>query len=478
MPEQDPFQKLFEQLRGDLQDSATPSFRLDVLTKQRLKALYQVSQHLNRILDPDKLYQEVLRQIRALLKAEHIIILLREENGLRLRVGHNVDDQSRQNALLFSHSIVSQVMDKLKPLYSTNALSDPQFSQLQTIQRLEILSFICVPVIVGDQVIGTIYVDNRHMTNVFGEGDVEFLQAFANLLGIAIRNSLAYREIEELNRSLEQRVEERTRELQETIGKLEKTREKLIQTEKMASIGRLIAGFMHEFNNPMNFIHSNLPHLENYTRAFIRLTNELLAELPPPRREEYQRKFDLPFIREDIQKVISGIREGAKRSRQIVEDLRHISQGKTGQPDLIDWNENLRMLIAIFEERYDYPMTVSLSAADSFLVEGSRMELNQAVLNLLRNAGDAGATHVDINNRREGDSLICEIRDNGPGIPKEVQGDIFDPFFTTKEVGQGMGLGLSLVYNTIMHHNGKIEVDSAEGEGTTFRLTLPLTAGT
>lgn len=474
MSEKDPFQEIYRQLkkdRFDRQETGSWSANLD---RQRLEALYLVSQELNKILDPDRLFRVVIKKIINLLRAERAVILLRNGEELQIRISHNIDHQSQQNALNFSRSIVSRVIDDVKPLFSTNAIEDSRFSQFQTIQQLEILSFICVPIRVEKEVIGTIYVDNRHLTNVFSEADVEFLQGIANLLGIAIRNSLAYREIETLNKSLEDKVKERTSELRKSIEELKQTQQRLIQSEKMASLGHLIAGFVHEFNNPINFIYSNLPHLENYARQLIETVDGLLKRLPKNERRKTTQQIDWDYVKTDLVKLIGGIREGARRSRQIVEDLKNFSVSGKPAFEVLDWNDNLTMLTRLFRERLAKPIQVTLRFKETLSIRASRPELNQALMNLLHNAADAGATTITIDSRRQKNKLQCEIHDNGSGIPQEDLNKVFDPFYTTREVGKGMGLGLSIVYSTIMHHQGRIEVSSRRGSGTTFRLTLPL----
>ncbi|OPX33885.1 hypothetical protein B1H10_04810 [candidate division KSB1 bacterium 4484_188] len=474
MHKTNPFDDLYEMLRRDRPAAQKNADSLLALNKNRLQALYLVSQQLNTILDPDRLFEEVIRQITGLLKAEHAVIIMRENNRLKIRISHNIDDQSEQNALKFSRSVVSEVMNEYKPLYSTNALDDSRFSMFQTIQELEILSFICVPILVKGDAIGTIYVDNRHLTNVFTEADVEFLQVFANLLGIAVRNSLAYRQVEELNRSLEQKVKERTRELRRTIAELKETQAQLIRTEKMAGLGRLIAGFMHEFNNPINFIYSNLPHLEEYSRKLLKALNTSLANLPESLRESLENELELDYIRTDLMKLIDSIREGAQRSREIVEDLKNFAGSTASGKVVFNWNENLENVGRMFRKRVSQKVMLEIDSEDTFSIEGNKAELNQALLNLFHNAADAGASRITVTNRQDKGRLLCEISDNGCGIPEKDLPNIFDPFFTTKQVGKGMGLGLSIVYSSITHHGGQIEVSSEENRGTTFCIRLPL----
>jgi histidine kinase len=470
MSKKNPFREISEQIQIDQPDLAYNYYSFDTLDKQRLQALYVLSQQLNRILDPDKIFKELIVNIVKLLEVERAIILLIEQDQLRIRISHNIDEASEKNALNFSHTIVSKVIQDFKPLYSSNALNDSRFSQIQTIHKLEILSFICVPIRIGKDILGTIYVDNRHLTKVLTGADVEFLQAIANLVAIALHNSMAYQQIEELNFSLEEKVRQRTEKLQKTVGELRSTQDKLIQSEKMASLGRVIAGFIHEFNNPINFIYSNLPHLREYSQKLVAELKSFEESAPELTKQD----SDLQYIKKDLLKLIDGMQEGAERSRKIVEDLRNFSGIGFQNFQMINWNENLKSVIKVFKKGAEGSVKIKVSSEDIFFVEGNKGELNQAILNLLNNGIGAGANRIQINNSIDGDYLKCEIEDNGKGIPQDKLSKIFDPFFTTKEVGKGMGLGLSIVYSNINHHNGRIEVSSKVNQGTTFKLFLPL----
>jgi two-component system NtrC family sensor kinase len=269
---------------------------------------------------------------------------------------------------------------------------------------------------------------------------------------------------------LEDKVRQRTERLQKTVEKLRSTQERLIQSEKMASLGRIIAGFMHEFNNPINFIYSNLPHLREYSEKLISEIKNL--EKSGAAKKEID--SDLQFIKKDLLNLIDGMQEGAERSRKIVEDLRNFSGVGSQNFQMLNWNENLKATVKFLKKGIDNSVKISISANETFFIEGNRAELNQALMNLLNNAVGAGADHIQIRNSREGDFLICEIEDNGKGISKEDLSKIYDPFYTTKEVGKGMGLGLSIVYSTINHHNGRVEVSSRINKGTTFKIFLPL----
>ncbi|GAB4378147.1 MAG: hypothetical protein Kow0042_26600 [Calditrichia bacterium] len=474
MAGKDPFKELFNHLQDDQPRGRIERSPLPGLPAQRLEALYRVSQYLNSILDPERLFEEIVNKIKELLNVERVVIVMKEDGDFRIRIAHNIDDQAESNALKFSRSVVKRVMKDYQPLFCTNALKDERFTQFRTIHQLEILSFICVPILVEQEAIGSIYVDNRKLADVFTRADVDFLQAFANLLGVAIRNSLAYQKIEMLNRSLEEKVQERTAELQNTLTQLQQTQDRLIQSEKMASLGRLIAGFMHEFNNPINFIFCNLPHLREYSQKMIAAIDRSLNEMDPQSRKRIEEEYELQFIKEDLLKLVEGMQEGAQRSLQIVEDLKKFSGMATRSREVIDWTENLRKVTEIFQNRIARPIDISVDSDETLRIEITPVDLNQAMFHLLQNAVDAKATQIRIQSRKEHQHLVCEIEDNGCGIEPKDLPHIFDPFFTTKKVGQGMGLGLSLVYSVIHQHRGSIEAESRPNQATVFRIRLPI----
>ncbi|MEJ2049730.1 MAG: ATP-binding protein [Calditrichota bacterium] len=281
---------------------------------------------------------------------------------------------------------------------------------------------------------------------------------------------MAYQQVEELNLFLEEKVRQRTEKLQKTVEELKSIQDKLIQSEKMASLGRVIAGFIHEFNNPINFIYSNLPHLREYSQKLVAELKSFEESAPELTKQDP----DLQYIKRDLLKLIDGMQEGAERSRKIVEDLRKFSGIGFQNFQMINWNENLKSVIKVFKKSAKGSVKIKISSEDIFFVEGNKGELNQAILNILNNTIGAGANRIQINNSIDGDYLKCEIEDNGKGIPQDKISKIFDPFFTTKEVGKGMGLGLSIVYSNINHHKGRIEVSSKVNQGTTFKLFLPL----
>ncbi len=285
------------------------------------------------------------------------------------------------------------------------------------------------------------------------------------------------RELSAVNHTLEERVEEKVREL-------DQTRQKLLQADKMASIGQLAAGVAHEINNPVGFVSANLDHLSRDSRALLKLIKRyerLEKKLPdddPLLQEIRQLKdeIDLHYIQEDLPELLNETRDGLERVRRIVQDLKDFSHSGKSECERVDVHKLLDSTLNIIYNELKYKAAIRREYGELPLIQGMPGKLNQVFMNLLVNAGHAIEKKGTITLRtgRKGDEVWIEIEDDGKGMSPEVQQRIFEPFFTTKEIGTGTGLGLSLSYGIIRDHHGRIELESEEGRGTTFRIWLPV----
>ncbi len=269
------------------------------------------------------------------------------------------------------------------------------------------------------------------------------------------------RSTEEVNLDLERAVQRRTsdlakknRELAETLEKLTRAQSQLVRSEKMASIGQLVAGIAHEINNPVNAIVNTVAPLD-----------EALAELGEVSDAE------------EMRAMIRVIQRGANRTKDIVQALHNYSRTDDESVVNVDLNRSLDDSLELLRHLLKQSIRVERNYGDVGRIRGHAGQLNQVFMNLLTNAAQAVATVDDaairVTTEAYPDRVVVKVRDNGRGIPDAVLPRIFDPFFTTKEVGEGTGLGLSIVHGIVERHGGTIEVDSAEGEGTTFTVTLP-----
>lgn len=294
--------------------------------------------------------------------------------------------------------------------------------------------------------------------------------------------------LEEINRSLETKVSERTRELSERHRQLEaayqdltRAQEQLIQSEKMASLGLLVAGVAHELNNPVSYVYSNLEFIEEYTERLAGII-EAYADMEAidvegRRRGDEQKKtarFDATL--NTLQELIASCKEGTERVKKIVLDLRTFSRTDDIGLMSTDLHEGIESTLNLLAKQYQDRITVHRDYGNLPKVECYPGQINQVFMNLLQNAAQAipGKGEVWIETRSKGDCVSVVIKDNGIGIAEQNLAKIFDPFFTTKPVGTGTGLGLSISYGIIEKHGGSIQVASKVNEGTEFTVELPV----
>lgn len=269
----------------------------------------------------------------------------------------------------------------------------------------------------------------------------------------------------------------------ETNEKLEEAHGQLIQAEKLASIGQLAAGVAHEINNPIGYVQSNLGTLDRYLEnLFAIIAAHEAADTGKSDREtvnQLRNLLEFDYLKEDVPVLLSEFREGVGRVRKIVQDLRDFSRvDQTQDWQLTDLHQCLESTLNIASNDIKYKADVHREYGELPQIRCLPSQLNQVFLNLLVNASqaiDSKRGTITIRTGRADEQVWVEIADNGCGIPEDIRHRIFDPFFTTKPVGKGTGLGLSLSYGIIKKHHGQIDIASTPGQGTTFRITLPIT---
>ncbi len=306
-------------------------------------------------------------------------------------------------------------------------------------------------------------------------------------VGLEERVAKRTTELESTNKALTlamQQLEAEKKEQQVLIEKIQQTQSRLLQSEKMASLGQLAAGVAHEINNPVGFISSNISTLNEYVTNMVKLLNlyeqseEKISD--PEVRQALQtmrNKIDFDFIRKDIRDLISESLDGTKRVKGIVKDLREFSHVDESEWQYVDIHNGLDSTLNLVNNEIRYKAEVVKEYGDLPKIECLASELNQVFLNLLVNAAQAIEDRgiITVRTALEDEQHIkVEIEDTGTGISKDDITRIFDPFYTSKPIGSGTGLGLSLSYSIIQRHNGHIEVESKEGLGTKFIIVLPV----
>lgn len=296
----------------------------------------------------------------------------------------------------------------------------------------------------------------------------------------------------------ETRYREQANQLEIAFRQLQETQSQLVHSEKMSSLGQLVAGVAHEINNPVNFIQGNLTHAAQYTQDLLQLLN-LYAEYtpsPPSKICQYAEEIDLEFLLEDLPKLLGSMKVGAERIREIVQSLRIFSRIDEAQMKPVDLHAGLDSTLLILHSRLkgsaNYPgIQVIKDYGNLPPVECYAGQLNQVFMNLLANAIDALEEYdkgrsleqvyfcpSTIRIRTEvidHEFVAIWIADTGPGIKEEVRDRLFDPFFTTKPVGRGIGLGLSISYQIVVaKHGGQMKCFSSPGQGAEFMIKIPI----
>lgn len=304
-------------------------------------------------------------------------------------------------------------------------------------------------------------------------------------------------ELEQTNLQLEDRVRDRTHELTQAMDDLKSAEAQLIQTEKMSSLGQMLAGIAHEINNPTAFVYGNLDYIQEYMHGLLTLLDMYQKRYPDPSPDisAYRDELDLDFLLADLPKVVGSMREGTERIRNIVQNLRNFSRIDGLEMQLANLNEAIESTLMILDHRLKGngsrpPIQIVKNYSTAMITECYPGLMGQVFVNLLSNAVDALdeavvagrcdrpeiviTTEVNLSER----SMTIRVRDNGPGIPAHVRQRMFDPFFTTKPVGKGTGLGLAISYQIITEkHRGQLLCNSDPAWGTEFVVMIPLQSG-
>ena len=299
--------------------------------------------------------------------------------------------------------------------------------------------------------------------------------------------ALARRRLRDRNAELEELVEERTRDLLHekhlVISGQESARNQLLHSEKLAAIGQLAAGVAHEINNPIAFVTSNLNTLAHYVDKLVTLADtwepvDLTREATnkPTDLQLARVEADLEFLKEDMGELLRESMDGLKRVRRIVQDLLEFSHVGEAEWQEVDFDACLDSTLNLVRNELKYRVTVEQEYGSPPLVPCIPAQINQVILNLLMNAAQSieDKGRITIRSGSDDREAWFEVQDSGHGMSEGTQRQIFEPFFTTKPVGKGTGLGLSLSYGIVSGHGGRIEVQSAENRGSTFRVCLPL----
>jgi len=472
---------------------------------------FAVSELSKSILDGDRLLQEATQLVQEGFAVSYVQIYLWDEVTAQLQrrasAGgfHNVaeSEHSPNHDVTLSEDCLVAIAARRFQAQICHDLAHtaPTFnSQTSRLARSEV----AVPLISRGVLLGVLDIQDSSADR-FSENDQETFNTLAGQIATALENARLFHAIQ----TTEAQYRDKAQELQQTLRALQQAQAKLVQSEKMSSLGQLVAGIAHEINNPISFIYANLTYLNQYQTDLFKLLQLYQQHYPKP-DIEIQRKqddVDLAFITKDFSKILTSMNVGTERIRKIVLSLRNFSRLDESEVKPVDIHEGIESTLVILQSQLKKSKTRSaIEVIKEYgklpLLECYAGQLNQVLMNLLMNAIDALETCIDTSELQKvsADSagsasklktqdalkifirtefleneVVIRIIDNGSGMTENTRHRLFDPFFTTKEVGKGIGLGLSVSYQIVTEkHHGQLSCNSELGKGTEFIIQIPI----
>ncbi|MCT7978362.1 PAS domain S-box protein [Laspinema olomoucense] len=391
---------------------------------------------------------------------------------------------------------------QLQPIRIDTVESYPDGTVVEIFRRWGFKSVLSLPLQTHSGQVGVLSCVHCSGERAWNESEVLLMHAISDRLTIAIDQAQLYAQ----SRAAAQQARDQAQRLEQALYQLQETQTQLIQTEKMSSLGQMVAGIAHEINNPVTFIHGNAIHAYHYFKELLPLIELYQHYYPEPVPEigELLEELDLAFILDDLPKALHSMKMGTERIRQIVLSLRNFSRLDESQKKPVDIHEGIDNTLLILQHRLPQIQVVK-EYGELPLIECYPGQLNQVFMNILANAIDAVEEGKSLAGKRGNEKLptlnsmlqnhaptisihtaltednfvLIRIKDNGPGLNETVKNRLFDPFFTTKPVGKGTGLGLSISYQIIVEkHRGILECQSQPGCGTEFLVKIPIKTST
>ena len=445
-----------------------------------LRALGEVSQAVNSTVDLETVLTTIVAKATQLSSTEAGAIYVFDDAAqeFRLRATHGLDDSAvaeiRDRHIRIGETAIGEAVLRRVPIQIADIQNDPS-TTLDIIVRAGFRALLIVPLLSADQIVGALVV-RRRQPGEFSKGTIELLQTFGAQSVLAIQNAKLF-----------ESVEARTRELGSSLDELRTAQDRLVQTEKLASLGQLTAGIAHEIKNPLNFVN-------NFSSVSVELIDELRQALAAAKLDN-KLQGEIGEIADMLQGNLDKVVQHGKRADSIVKNMLLHSRQGSGEHRPMDINtiveESLNLAYhGARAEKQGFNITLQRSFdPGAGEVDLFPQEITRVLLNLISNGFYAATKRKTEENGADyepilaavtkdlGDRVEIRIRDNGTGIPPEVKERMFNPFFTTKPAGEGTGLGLSISHDIIVkQHRGSIEVDTQPGEFTEFKIILPRSA--
>lgn len=450
---------------------------------QRKEVLNQLTHQIRYSLDVKQILETAVNEIQALFNIARCKFAWIDQVGSgfdymayhpdykeRLQ-GYSIRNVPSFKELLLTHTVL-QIDD-----ISTDPRLDP--SCCKVFMSFSIRSLLSISVQTRSGRHGFIVCEHCDQPRYWSEDDLQLLLSVADQVAIAIDQAELYEQATQSAKIAAAQAEE----LGQALKQLQQAQAQLIQTEKMSSLGQLVAGIAHEINNPVSFIHGNLTHVENYTKGLVKLIRlyEVQCLEPGAEIQALQSELDLNFLLQDLPQLLASMQTGTDRIGQIVLSLRNFSRLDEADMKPVNIHEGIDSTLLILKSQLrslGQEIQVIKQYGNLPLVECYPCQLNQVFVNILKNAIEAlqqtqSGTITITTQLLMGDRISISIKDNGPGMTEAVKARVFDPFFTTKAVGQGTGLGLSICYQIVCAtHGGYLKCDSVEG--AEFTIEIPV----
>ena len=460
-------------------------------TVRKLEAIIEANAALSLKLLGPELINIVLDIIKNSLGYDRAMILMIDEEGKYLsnpKVVTDTKDKDQKTVeqlridLSDNNMLFTKVVQTGEPVLISDVDQHPELKKRAAIKLSGTKSFVILPLKIGSRVRGVISVDRLSSLSQMTQDDVKILSTLMNMLSVVLENVELYQDMEE-------RVTERTAqlfqantELEKAYGELKNAQTQLIHSEKMASMGKLVAGIAHEMNNPAGILSGYIELIELYTG---RLSKKFAAAAQSYSADKtiLSEIEQLDHLADEIHACLEPCKRAVIRMKNIVQDLRNFSRLDENELMPADLNEGIEKMLQFFRNQTQNRITITTDLSPLPLVQCYPGHLNQVFSNMVLNAieaikGDGIITistkAVEANEFIGAPHVRIDISDTGVGIRPENINKIYDPFYTTKDIGQGQGLGLAIAYGIVMRHNGKILVHSEYGKGTTMTVLIPI----
>ena len=468
------------------------------------QVLRQVTNQIRSTLDSKTVLKTIVQEVQKLLNTDRVVMYQFGQNWVGEVVveavrnpWHSILGQRYQDNC-FPADRGQQYLDGRVRAIADVALSDLAPCHKALLQTMQVQANLVVPIRFANQLWGLLVAHECGAPRTWQSFEIDLLQQLADQAAIALHQAELYEQsciAAAAATAQAQQLKQTTAELTQTLQALQNTQSQLVQTEKMSSLGQLVAGVAHEINNPVSFIYGNLSHVATYTESLMAIVAayQKFQPQPNPPIQAVLETVDLDFLKQDFPKVLTSMKVGVDRIQQIVRSLQNFSRHDQADKKQVDLHEGIDNTLLILQHRLkamgnEVEIQIIKQYGDLPPVECYPGQLNQVFMNLLSNAIDALEEVRCVAGKRHAPTisihtslvapdrvLIC-ISDNGIGMDETVRTRLFDPFFTTKPVGKGTGLGLAISYQIVIEkHNGSIQCHSQPGQGTKFAIEIPVT---